>query len=199
MAGKTASCRLGITNVSITEKSPPVMPAATAACTAATSPRTITMYLPEQMVRDSTRSTSAAFSIASQAWKPAAMLLSSISPIEFFAICLRHNLDVIRGHRAHLAVDAGVHVGAQFALFHAPDRPAPSSPSCLPVPRRAAGCPACCFSLIRTDWRLATAPASIRRFALVLFHLQALAATATAARAGTPSSGALPPAPAART
>jgi hypothetical protein len=43
------------------------MPAATAACTAATSPRTITIYLPEQIERDSTTSTSAAFNIASHA------------------------------------------------------------------------------------------------------------------------------------
>ena len=67
MAGNTDSCRFGITNESITEKRAAAIPADTAACTAATSPRTITMYLPEQMERDSTRSTSAAFSIASQA------------------------------------------------------------------------------------------------------------------------------------
>ena len=65
IAGKTASCRFGITNESITEKRAALIPAETAACTAATSPRTITMYLPEQMERDSTRSTSAAFNIAS--------------------------------------------------------------------------------------------------------------------------------------
>ncbi len=44
------------------------------------------MYLPEQMERDSTRSTSAAFSMASATWYPAAMLVSSIKPIEFFAM-----------------------------------------------------------------------------------------------------------------
>ena len=40
-------------------------PPATLASTAPTSPRTITMYLPEQMERDSSSSTAAAFSIAS--------------------------------------------------------------------------------------------------------------------------------------
>src|SRR5579863_1844905 len=86
IAGKTDSCRLGITNESITEKCPALVPAETAACTAATSPRTITMYLPEQIERDSTRSTFAAFNIASQDWKPAAMLVSSINPSELYAI-----------------------------------------------------------------------------------------------------------------
>ena len=40
-------------------------PDETAACTAETSPRTITMYLPEQIDRESSRSTAEAFSIAS--------------------------------------------------------------------------------------------------------------------------------------
>jgi len=40
-------------------------PADTDASTAPTSPRTITMYLPEQMDRESSRSTSAAFSMVS--------------------------------------------------------------------------------------------------------------------------------------
>ena len=53
---------------------PALTPAETAACTAPTSPRTITMYLPEQIERASTISTAAAFSIASLAWNPAAML-----------------------------------------------------------------------------------------------------------------------------
>ena len=86
IAGKMDSCRFGITNESMIEKLPAAMPAATAASTAATSPRTITMYFPEQMERDSTSSTSAAFSIASHAWYPAAMLVSSINPNEFFAM-----------------------------------------------------------------------------------------------------------------
>ncbi|SPF31736.1 hypothetical protein SBA4_1010064 [Candidatus Sulfopaludibacter sp. SbA4] len=72
MAGKTDSCRFGITNESITEKR--------------LADRTITMYLPEQMERDSTRSTFAAFNIASQVWNPAAMLVSSINPSEFCAM-----------------------------------------------------------------------------------------------------------------
>ena len=45
----------------------PLIPAATEASTAATSPRTITMYLPEQMERDNIISTSEAFNIASAA------------------------------------------------------------------------------------------------------------------------------------
>src|ERR1035438_10361424 len=65
MAGKMDSCRLAIMKQSMTEKLPAVFPEATAACTAPTSPRTITMYLPEQMERASTSSTSAAFSMAS--------------------------------------------------------------------------------------------------------------------------------------
>jgi hypothetical protein len=44
------------------------------------------MYLPEQIERASTISTAAAFSIASLTWNPAAMLVSSIKPIELFAI-----------------------------------------------------------------------------------------------------------------
>ncbi len=40
-------------------------PACTLAMTAATSPRTMIMYLPEQMDRESNSSVSAAFSIAS--------------------------------------------------------------------------------------------------------------------------------------
>ncbi len=48
-------------------KLPWLMPAETLACTAPTSPRTITMYLPEQMERDSSKSTSAAFNMASHA------------------------------------------------------------------------------------------------------------------------------------
>src|ERR1035437_6121270 len=126
MAGNTASCRFGITNESITEKRVPETPAATAACTAATSPRTITMYFPEQIERDSPTSTSAAFNIASHERYPEAMLVNSIKPIEFFAIsspsaALRRDLHVFRRHRAHLAVDAGMHIRAQLAIFHAPD------------------------------------------------------------------------------
>jgi hypothetical protein len=45
------------------------------------------MYFPEQMERESITSTSAAFSIESQERYPEAMLVSSIKPIEFFAIC----------------------------------------------------------------------------------------------------------------
>ena len=58
----------------------------TLAFTAPTSPRTITMYLPEQMDRERSSSTAAAFSMVSHTWKPAAMLVSSINPIESFAM-----------------------------------------------------------------------------------------------------------------
>src|SRR5260370_29516772 len=108
MAGNTASCRFGITNESITEKRAPEIPAATAACTAPTSPRTITIYFPEQIERDSTTSTSAPFNIASHDRYPEARLVSSIKPIDFFAIsssnqyALCRNLDVVRCHRAYL-------------------------------------------------------------------------------------------------
>ena len=67
IAGNTASCRFGITNESITAKRHPLMPEETAASTAATSPRTITMYLPEQIERDNIMSTFDAFNIASAA------------------------------------------------------------------------------------------------------------------------------------
>jgi hypothetical protein len=86
MAGKIDSCTFGITKVSITEKPPACVPASIAAPTAATSPRTSTMYLPEQIVRARTSSTSAAFNIASATCMPPAMLPSSINPIEFLAI-----------------------------------------------------------------------------------------------------------------
>src|ERR1022692_1867904 len=121
MAGNTDSCRFGITNESITEKWPALVPAETAACTAATSPRTITIYLPEQMERERTNSTLAAFSIASHAWNPAAMLVSSINPSELYAIGLRHDLHEFRGHTPHLARDAGVYIGPQLGHFHTAD------------------------------------------------------------------------------
>jgi hypothetical protein len=44
------------------------------------------MYFPEQIERDNTTSTSAAFNIASHERNPDAILVSSIKPIEFFAI-----------------------------------------------------------------------------------------------------------------
>ncbi len=87
IAGGTSSCTLGMTNVSIVSVA--AEPARTAASTAATSPFTSTMYLPEQIVRASTSSTAAAFSIVSVTRKPAAMLPSSMRPSETFtAICL---------------------------------------------------------------------------------------------------------------
>ena len=96
------------------------MPASTAASTAATSPRTITMYLPEQMVRASSKSTSAAFSMASLATKPEVMLLNSIIPMEFFAIfaSLSDNFDPFRRHSAYFPVDTGVYVRAQVRRVH---------------------------------------------------------------------------------
>jgi hypothetical protein len=44
--------------------------------------------LPEQIVLDRINSTSAAFNMASQASNPAAMLLNSMSPIEFFSMVI---------------------------------------------------------------------------------------------------------------
>src|ERR1035437_3728320 len=176
MAGNTASCRFGITNESITEKRAPETPAATAACTAATSPRTITMYFPEQIERDSTTSTFAPFNIASQARYPEAMLVSSIKPIEFFAIssssqaALRRYLDVFRRHRAHLAVDAGVHIRAQLAIFHASDQ-LPLLHSLAFLYRRVRRLARMLLQLDPHHGRLRCA-LLVRRLALVLFHLQ---------------------------
>ena len=52
--GTSISCRLGITNQSMIAKLPLSDARRTAASTEATSPRTITIYLPEQMEREST-------------------------------------------------------------------------------------------------------------------------------------------------
>src|ERR1035441_6855031 len=178
-AGNTASCRFGITNESTTEKRAPETPAATAACTAATSPRTITMYFPEQIERDSTTSTFAAFNIASHARNPAAMLVSSIKPIEFFAIsssnqaALSRYLHVFRSHRAHLAVDAGVHIRAQLAIFHAPDQ-LPLLHSLAFLYGRVRRLPR---MLLQLDPYRRRPPRAllVRRLALILFHLQTAA------------------------
>src|SRR5919108_1174367 len=107
---------LGITNESITEKWPERIPAETLASIAATSPRTITMYFPEQMDRERISSTAAAFSMASVTWKPAAMLVSSINPMELSAIWLCHDFDIVRGHLAGNAIDRGVYVCAEFGV-----------------------------------------------------------------------------------
>src|ERR1017187_769552 len=67
-------------------------PAATAASTAAVSPPIRTMYLPEQIERDNIRRTLPAFNIVSATWNPAAMLDSSIKPIDFSIILpFKHN------------------------------------------------------------------------------------------------------------
>ena len=65
IAGKTPAWTFGITNVSITIPVPATVPASTLERTAATSPPIITMYFPEQMLRERRRETSATFSIAS--------------------------------------------------------------------------------------------------------------------------------------
>ena len=67
IAGKTAGCTRGITRRSMSAPVETEAPASTAAVTAATSPPTTTMYLPEQIVRASSSSTGAALSIASWA------------------------------------------------------------------------------------------------------------------------------------
>ena len=87
---------------------------------------------------------------------------------------------------------------AQLAIFHAPHH--------LPLlhllaflhRRHRAACPACCFSLIAHHGRLRHATLRTASRARTL-PPAAACATAKAARAGTPSSGAPPPAPAART
>src|ERR1035437_1620075 len=163
-AGNTASCRFGITNESITEKRAPETPAATAACTAATSPRTTTM--------------SAAFNIASHERYPEAMLVNSIKPIEFFAIsspsaALRRDLHVFRRHRAHLAVDAGMHIRAQFAIFHAPDQLALLHFLAF-LDRRVRRLARMLFQLDPHHGRMRRA-LLVRRLALIFFHLQTAA------------------------
>src|ERR1017187_1626308 len=149
MAGNTDSCRFGITNESITEKWPALVPAETAACTAATSPRTITMYLPEQMERDRTNSTLAAFSMASHDWNPAAMLVSSINPSELYAIVY-----------ATISTNSGVTVRTLPSILEctsAPSLDASTRPTTCPFftvwpcwTAGAAACPACWRILMRT-------------------------------------------------
>src|SRR6185369_3638494 len=179
IAGKTASCRFGITNESITENRAPEIPEATAACTAATSPRTITMYFPEQIERDSTTSTSAAFNIASHERNPDAMLVNSIKPIEFFAIspsnqdALCRNLDVFRRHRAHLAVDTRMHICAQLAFLHASDElPLPHSFTFLDRRVRRL---ACVLLQLDPHHRRLRRARFERCLALILLHLQTAA------------------------
>ena len=81
MAGKTEGWSRGITRLSIRPSWTALSPASTLAWTDATSPATTTRYLPEQMVRASRSSTSAAFSMASSAAKPRPMLDTSRSPM----------------------------------------------------------------------------------------------------------------------
>src|SRR5208337_5297782 len=67
-------------------------PAATAASTAAVSPPISTIYLPEQIERDNSNRTLPAFNIVSATSNPAAMLDSSIKPIDFSIILpFNHN------------------------------------------------------------------------------------------------------------
>src|SRR5215471_11397638 len=75
------------------------------------------MYFPEQIERESTRSTAAALSIESQVRKPDAMLVSSINPSESFAIALSHDLDVFRGDGTDRTIDARVHIRTKLSFF----------------------------------------------------------------------------------
>src|ERR1035438_6811043 len=137
-----------------------------------------TMYFPEQIERDSTTSTSAAFNIASHERYPEAMLVNSIKPIEFFAIsspsaALRRDLHVFRRHRAHLAVDAGMHIRAQFAIFHAPDQLALLHFLAF-LDRRVRRLARMLFQLDPHRGRMRRA-LLVRRLALIFFHLQTAA------------------------
>src|ERR1039458_10243809 len=87
-ATKTSGCKFAMTKLSIRQPPASTHPASTAAVTAAVSPPTSTMYLPEQMERDKRRRTLPALSIVSATRKPAAMLDSSIKPTDFSAIKL---------------------------------------------------------------------------------------------------------------
>ena len=133
MAGKIDSCTLGMTNVSITEKSPAWRPPDTLDCTAATSPRTITMYLPEQMDRGEhevprprpsawrrpLRSRRRCCPVQSVRWSSWPYPHASIST----------NLSVTSNHGPG---DAGVDVDAQVLLAHPGDN-VPQSLPCRPA------------------------------------------------------------------
>src|ERR1035437_9623481 len=92
-----------MTKLSIRQPPAAAMPASTAAVTDAVSPPMSTMYLPEQIERDKISRTLPAFNIVSATSKPAAMLESSIKPIDFSAIKLSLQNDLLFGHCAHRA------------------------------------------------------------------------------------------------
>src|SRR5215470_10028069 len=81
-ATNTSGCTLGITNESIRQPFAACVPASTAACTPAVSPPIITIYLPEQMDRDSNSRTVPAFNIVSATSNPAATDDNSINPMD---------------------------------------------------------------------------------------------------------------------
>ena len=83
MAAKTSGWIWVATMCSMRQPLAASMPAVMAASTPAASPPMRTMYLPEQIERDSSSRTSPDFSMVSATANPAAMLESSIRPMDF--------------------------------------------------------------------------------------------------------------------
>ena len=82
MAAMTSGWGFGKTYWAMRQPLATTAPAVTALSTASTGPQMTTMYLPEQMLRESTIPTFAALSMASATANPAATLVSSMMPMD---------------------------------------------------------------------------------------------------------------------
>src|ERR1035437_1066457 len=96
-AAMTSGWTLAMTKLSMRQPLAASAPAATADSTPAVSPPMSTMYLPEQMERERMSRTLPALSIVSATRNPAAMLDSSIKPMDFSAMLSLQN-DLVFGN-----------------------------------------------------------------------------------------------------